>query len=613
MKGVVLALLLSVAPAQSKTVVISLRHDPLKIEALADLLDYIADPKSVQYGNWLSSETLESFVKAPQSLVKDVKTWLNKEHNICKSNSNSINKNLEIRITGQGDFLEVDNLSDACIGHLQSKHKNINDLSEGIFIKDQSSPASSSLNHHQVKFAKDGLDSVGSPPQQKEAYGIPSDVSGASDSNLQMVWGPGTFGYLESDLEEFYSEFDVANADISTVSTYGYPGEVGGDNFYEGTLDVTYISSMGAGADTVVANTNQSESTEETTGFGYALQSFSYMLATAGLGLNGSLPQLPRVVSMSLGSLSYDSCVLLCDELVAEGDYTQQDCDDYMATQRQVCMYASGDIVDRINVEFMKATARGVTLLGATGDGGSHFSFGAFPDDDGIGTQLNGISCANALPTFPAESPYVVGVGGEQWDDGGTSAEPVYWYSGGAGFSRRFSQPQYQADAVNQYLATADLPPLSSFNQTMRAYPDVVALAWGVPMIADGSLMVTGGTSASAPAFAGIVSLLNAMRLSSSLPPLGFLQPRLYQSAAQISGLIKMNPSASSLLLEDDDTPMFFDILVGNSSQGGDRYTCSSGFVAQEGWDAATGWGSPRWDGLVKYLASDDFLPFKKK
>jgi hypothetical protein len=50
------------------------------------------------------------------------------------------------------------------------------------------------------------------------------------------------------------------------------------------------------------------------------------------------------------------------------------------------------------------------------------------------------------------------------------------WYSGGAGFSRRFKQPRYQAEAVSEYLATADLPPASSFDSTMRAYPDVVAL-----------------------------------------------------------------------------------------------------------------------------------------
>lgn len=88
-------------------------------------------------------------------------------------------------------------------------------------------------------------------------------------------------------------------------------------------------------------------------------------------------------------------------------------------------MYATASIVERTNIEFLKSAARGVTLLGATGDGGSHFSFGAFPSDTQIGLDLNDISCRFALPTFPAESPYVLGVGGEQWDGGGTSADPV--------------------------------------------------------------------------------------------------------------------------------------------------------------------------------------------
>lgn len=37
-----------------------------------------------------------------------------------------------------------------------------------------------------------------------------------------------------------------------------------------------------------------------------------------------------------------------------------------------------------------------------------------------------------------------------------------------------------------------------------------------------------GGTSASSPAFAGIVALLNDARLAKKLPPLGFLNPLLY-------------------------------------------------------------------------------------
>jgi len=79
---------------------------------------------------------------------------------------------------------------------------------------------------------------------------------------------PGTFGYLPSDLAQFYEDWDVAGADLADLSSYGSSGTVGGDNWYEGTLDVTYVSSLGAGAATVAANTNTSESTEETTGFG---------------------------------------------------------------------------------------------------------------------------------------------------------------------------------------------------------------------------------------------------------------------------------------------------------------------------------------------------------
>lgn len=50
---------------------------------------------------------------------------------------------------------------------------------------------------------------------------------------------------------------------------------------------------------------------------------------------------------------------------------------------------------------------------------------------------------------------------------------------------------------------------------------------------------------------------------------------------------------------------MFYDITYGNSSVGGDHYQCGNGFVAEEGWDAITGWGSPRWAGLMQYLTSD--------
>lgn len=59
------------------------------------------------------------------------------------------------------------------------------------------------------------------------------------------------------------------------------------------------------------------------------------------------------------------------------------------------------------------------------------------------------------------------------------------------------------------------------FSETGRGYPDVAALGHNYLCILDGEVTPVGGTSASAPAFAGVISILNAIRLKRSEPPLG--------------------------------------------------------------------------------------------
>lgn len=587
--------------SQQAKVILAMKHDPERLASLSSKLNEISDPTHPSYAHWLTSEEVAAFVRIPTLRVSETTHWVQK---LC----NEIDGQLLAHpsVSGQGDFLEVtisgDTLSaDLCAQRVvKSWATDAANLVEGAFLtKTATAPNDPSSKATSARASLGaGIQPYGPPSAQKAAYGIPEDLTAVAPSNLQLVWGPGTFGYLPSDLEEFYATYNVTGATTADVRPFGFRGTVGGDNFMEATLDVTYMSSMAPHADTVVANTNSSASTEETFGFGYALLAFSHLLANAGLSSSSSasIIPLPTVVSMSLGSLSYDSCHLLCSTVANDTSnaYDYSDCEAYMSTQRQVCMYDSGSVVDRINAEFLKAASRGVTLLAATGDGGSHFSFGAFSTNDAMGQALNAASCAYALPTFPAESPYVLGVGGEQWnrDDGTVTPEaPIYWAAGGAGFSRRFEMPDYQRDAVDAYLTSPSttLPPASSFDPTMRAYPDVVALALGIPLIVNGTQYTTGGTSASAPSFAGVVSLLNAIRLRGALPPLGFLNPRLYAAAGSWGG-------AES---------MFYDITYGNSSCGGDGYNCGNGFVATCGWDAVTGWGSPRWEGLVTFLTND--------
>lgn len=63
-----------------------------------------------------------------------------------------------------------------------------------------------------------------------------------------------------------------------------------------------------------------------------------------------------------------------------------------------------------------------------------------------------------------------------------------------------------------------------------KGIPDVSAQSDFFRIFFEGQPGLIGGTSASSPTFAGFVSLLNDVRLSNRLPPLGFLNPFLYST-----------------------------------------------------------------------------------
>ena len=86
-----------------------------------------------------------------------------------------------------------------------------------------------------------------------------------------------------------------------------------------------------------------------------------------------------------------------------------------------------------------------------------------------------------------------------------------------------------------------------------------------------------GGTSASSPFFAGLISLINEERLKAGKPQMGFLNPFLYA-----------NPDA------------FFDVVKGTNAIGRGTGPSRYGFAAAKGWDAATGLGSPYFDKLLE-------------
>ena len=211
------------------------------------------------------------------------------------------------------------------------------------------------------------------------------------------------------------------------------------------------------------------------------------------------------------------------------------------------------DYIQRVDNEFMKFGVSGRTVLFASGD--------------------SGVSCkgfdGKFTPNWPASSPYVTTVGG-------TTSLTRVWSSGGGGFSNVFAMPDYQKQTVEAYLKSGKVPSTAKFNTSGRAYPDVSAFATDFAIVDDGEIVPVDGTSCSAPTFAGIVSSLNDIRLNKGQKTLGFLNPLLYQTLMGQG---------------------FFDIAEGSNGNG---FVCK-GFEAIQGWDPASGWGSPNF-GLLKSL-----------
>jgi len=222
------------------------------------------------------------------------------------------------------------------------------------------------------------------------------------------------------------------------------------------------------------------------------------------------------------------------------------------------------------NTAFMKAGARGLSLLFASGDQG-------VCGREGCGSLFGTEGRFN--PDFPGASPYITTVGGTDFYGSGVGDEQA-WGAGGGGFSDTFPIPPYQQQAVAAYKARADanFPPQEYWNNTGRGYPDVAALGGQKTMycVKSGSFQGVAGTSAACPVVAGIFARLNGLRLAAGKPAMGFLNPFIYQ-----------NPSA------------FFDVQHGRNNVGNFGIETKYGFTAVEGWDAATGFGTPNYEALA--------------
>jgi subtilase family serine protease len=232
-----------------------------------------------------------------------------------------------------------------------------------------------------------------------------------------------------------------------------------------------------------------------------------------------------------------------------------------------------------------QANAEGITWMASAGDSGA-----ASCDWDGSTIASNGLAVL-----APADVPEITAVGGSEFNEGSTGwssqngptqasatgyLPEMVWNdsalgygldSGGGGVSVRFSKPWWQVAPGVPNDGARDVPDVSL---TASADHDGY-LVWV------GNLQAWGGTSASSPSFAGIVTLVNQYLVTQgiqSTPGLGNINPILY-SLAQTSGGV------------------FHDITVGNNmvpcTVGSPNCTTGSmGYSAGPGYDLASGLGS---------------------
>jgi hypothetical protein len=182
----------------------------------------------------------------------------------------------------------------------------------------------------------------------------------------------------------------------------------------------------------------------------------------------------------------------------------------------------------------------------------------------------------------PADDPLVTSVGGTVLTtdtNGETWSSETTWQNGSGGISTVYAIPSWQ-QGVNMAGNQGSI--------YSRNVPDVAMVAancWSIQD--DGQGYITFGTSISAPMWAGFIALANQQAAANGRPPLGLLNPLIYN--------IGTNATYAAA---------FHDITTGNNTNA----SSPTRFFAVPGYDLCTGWGTPAGSNLINALVALDVV-----
>lgn len=505
-----------------------LKHDPEAMKAFESKLLDISNPKSKNFGKYLSKAEIKEAIGPKDDAVKTVVDYL-KSFGV---NATTVN--------GNGDMIQVKmpaptaekvfSTEFAKFRHLKERGTTINRITKPYHLPEEVASVVSvvedimrfpSIREPMLSFGAEetadnefaacgtGCNGYTTPAVLQAAYGYKDVTSVASGNSMSVAEFQGQY-YDQTDLDTFSSACDV---------TVTVEEAVGGNNeklcerggCVESLLDIEYIGAISHPIPLTVVYSST-----------YSL--FDWVNTVM------EMDSPPLVNSVSYGN-----------------DEIQQTSAEYM---------------ESTNEAFMQAGAMGLSILFASGDQGVWGRTGA---------SRNGVY----NPDFPGGSPYVTAVGGTNFQTKSVIGAESAWDCGGGGFSNEFETPDWQKDVVSNYLSTAEaagvLPEAGLFNPQGRGYPDVAALGGQTNpyciSTSAGKFGGVAGTSASCPVVAGIFANINNERIAAGKAPMGWLNQFIYA-----------NPQC------------FNDVNDGTMNN---CYKGYSGFAALDGWDPATGFGTP--------------------
>jgi len=538
------------ASMQLPYVMLVLQPSSSQMAELTEFLEQLQTPGAPNYHAWLTPEQYGAKFGLGQNDIDKISSWLRQYNLTVKSVARGKNT-----IAFGGTAAQMEGAFKTEIHHYL-----VNGVEHYANNADPSVPAA----FQGVVQAVQGLNDIRLRPMLRRSmqphYNIagqnvlgPGDIATIYDIN--PLYSAGIDGSGEnlvvvgqteiemSDIENFRSQFGLASKNPSTLLVPGSPNP--GIQSQSGDLGESDLDLELSGAIARNASIQFVYATDVMVAFQYAIDE-----------------NLAPVISISYGDCEQQTPTSQINSLVSWG---------------------------------MQANMQGQTIFAAAGDDGAR---------DCSGGDNPATNNAVSVDT-PASMPYVTGVGGTTFNEGGGN----YWNSsnGSNGASAKSYIPETTWNDGVCEAGTQEQPEETLCATGGGASVDFTKPSWqtgkGVPadgardvpdvaiaaspnhdpylIISGGQEIEIGGTSCGAPQFAGITLLLQQYLTSKgyqSSPSLGNVNPAIYQNLAVYSGV-------------------FHDITTGNNMVPAcTGNTCSGaveGFSAGPGYDQVTGWGTP--------------------